>query len=357
MFPNLEGFSSSVSYSRVDTRFEQYSSKSLDQNPISVMRDENKPTAKPVEETAAPSRADNFDVDALVSTIWDFARGRIAQAAADGADEDKLDSLWNAAEKGVRQGFGEAKEVLESLGELGDALEMKIDSAFGKILDRIEDQDLNPPSASTVKESAPVEAPQKRAIDRAIKIDQYERQTFALNLTTQEGDKVLIRAINEEASSLDDQRFGQRSSTLWTTQQTSGYELIIQGDLNEKERSDLDALLADVNELAEEFYEGDYETAFEMATELSIDGTSLQTLDLSMKEVEQKSAAVYSEMAGQPAVLPKGLQPLRAYAEKLIAAQDNWQKAFEAPKAFIDALSNHPSNRGGLESVARNLLW
>lgn len=355
MFGNLEGISSSLSYSRVESRYERFSStSSLDKNPVSTLRNDEA-SVRSSEKTSEASPSESFDVDALVSTIWEFASSRIASAKAEGASEDQLDALWNAAEKGVRQGFGEAKEILDSLGKLDDALSLKIDSAFGQILDRIEERDLTAPvtSPSNLQESLKAQP----SIDRAIQIDQYERQTFALDLTTQQGDKIQIRAVNEESSTLNDQLFGERSSTQWGTQQYSGFELVIQGDLNAEEREDLDALLAEVNDLANEFYEGDYGTAFEMATELSIDGTSLQTLNLSMKEVEQKSAAVYSEMAGQPATLPKGLQPLKDYAAKLMAAQNEWQKAFDAPKALLDAFANHPVNRGNLDTVASRLLW
>lgn len=352
MGPSLSGMSS-VSFQSQQTRFESQSYTKFDQNPVS----KNSQEIDSCQCEKGSSRADNFDVEALVKQIWGFASSRIAQAQADGASEEDLESLWSAAERGVQQGFGEARDVLESLGELDEALEMKIDSAYGQIMDRLSERSLEPAQPAQPVEESPVSSKSEQPLNRFIKLEQYERQTFALNLTTAEGDEILIRAVSSQSSSAEDLRFGTLSSTRWSNAQSDEYQLIIKGDLNEQETADLDALLGEVNELAAEFYEGDFETAFQMASELSIDGTSLRSLDLSMKEVEVKGAGVYAETAGQPSSLPKGLQPLRAYTEKLIAAQERWAERFDAPREFINMLSNHPSNRGSLEATARHLMF
>jgi len=349
MLPNLLGSNtSSVSITDYRSRYESVTKTQLDQNPISTHRSDE------VEDSSAVSRADNFNVDALVNQIWGFASARIAQAEADGASEEELDSLWQAAEKGVTQGFGEARDILDSMGELEDPLQLKIDSAFGQIMDKLDSRSLDDNAQSQIPPQDPTQPTQN--VNRAISVYQYERQTFSLNLTTEQGDEILIRSVSENESSVDDLRFGRLSSTTWGNRQESGFSLVIKGDLNEQEKSDLDALLADVNELAAEFYEGDYETAFNMASDLNINGTSLRSMDLSMKEVEQKGAAVYAQTGDRPAHLPKGLEPLKQYAEKLMAAQDKWSDRFNSPRDFLNTLSHHPSNAGGLMETAKLLM-
>lgn len=352
MGPSLPGMSS-VNIQSQQSRFDSQSYTKFDQNPVS----KNSQGVESSDAAESSSRADNFNVDALVKQIWGFASGRIEQAQASGASEEELESLWSAAERGVKQGFGEARDVLESLGELDEPLEMKISSAYGQILDRLSERSLEVDESAVSANQAIVAEQADKPIDRYIKLEQYERQTFSLNLTTNEGDEILIRSVTSEASTAEDLRFGRLSSTQWSTAQSSEYQLIIKGDLNEQEAADLDALLADVNKLAAEFYEGDYETAFKMASDLSIDGSSLRSLDLSMQEVEVKGAGVYAQTAGQPASLPQGLQPLREYAEKLMAAQERWSERFDAPKEFLNTLSNHPSNKGGLGNLAKQLLF
>ncbi|MDN3649385.1 DUF5610 domain-containing protein [Reinekea marina] len=349
----ISGYSgTTVNYDRPnrDQRAEA-ANRMLDKNPISVNQ------AQEAETVEAPSKAINFDVDALVDQIWGFAQQRISDAKANGASEDQIESMFEAAEQGVKQGFGEAKEILDELGQLDEPLTMKIDSAFGQIMDRLDEQDLSVPS----NRSEPIQAPIQRSsassnVDRQINMYQYERQTFSLNLTTNEGDKIMIRSVAESSSTLEDKRFGRESSTVWGSQQSSGFQLMIKGDLNEQEAADLDALLAQVNEVANEFYEGDYQKAFDMATELNIDGSSMRSMDLNMKEVEAKGVGVYAEVAEQPAKIPAGLSPLKEYAEKLLASQEQWFEQFNSRDAFLTVIENHPMNRGELFDTLSSLL-
>ncbi|EAR08021.1 hypothetical protein MED297_15665 [Reinekea sp. MED297] len=342
------------SYSSTYSRYESQSYQKLDQPPVSTQGAAKTENANDAEATSA---AQNFNVDALVDKIWSFASERIAKAKADGASEEELASLWEAAEKGVEQGFSEARDVLSAMGEDSDELTMKIDSAYGQLMDKLGERNLDDAESSGSAQSTEPAATRNNAVvDRMIQMQQYERQTFSLDLKTSEGDVIQIRAVNENAASLSDSRFGRQASTQWSSVEMGGYSLMVKGDLNEQEMEDLDALLGEVNELAEEFYNGDYQTAFSMAKDLNIDGTTLKSLNLSMQEVEQKAASVYAETAGETTRLPRGLEPLQQYAEKLMQAQEKWQERFEAPSEFLKTLGNHPMNRGEMLSVAEQLM-
>lgn len=355
MAPGIPAQASMVNYSSTYSRYESQSYQKLEQQPVTPNDAEQTESSKDAEGISAA--AANFNIDALVDRIWSFASERIADAKADGASDEELEAMWDAAKSGIEQGFGEAKEVLNELGQADDDLMLKIDSAYGQLMDRMEEKNLEPTdSAAQASESTPAQSNRQSPVDRMIQIQQYERQTFSLDLKTAEGDRISIRAVNENAASLDDRRFGQSSSTQWSSVESGGYSLMIKGDLNEQELEDLDQLLAEVNDLAAEFYEGDYQTAFNMAQDLNIDGTTLKSLDLSMQEVEQKSASVYAETAGQTTSLPKGLEPLKNYAEKLIQAQEKWQERFNSAQDFLKTLSNHPMNRGDLSQTAQLLM-
>lgn len=389
--------------------------------PVSVKTPD---TVDSPDEASAPSRAERFDVDAVVDTVYQFAANRVAEAQADGATEAEIEALWTQAREGVEQGFAQAREQLDALGVLDEPLSLKISSAYGQLMDKMQpepefddmddiddlaeevildevvgedDSDTAPPvntppvnqapdDGSDDDDAPPVSQPgtgnpvagsevrswqsqtqrseerfevgrnESQGPDRAISLYQYERETFSLDLTTAEGDTIRIRSVNEQVSNADDWRFGSLSATRWSTDQSSGYELYIDGDLNDQERADLDALLAEVNELAAEFYDGDYETAFDMAQAISIDGTTLRSMDLNMQESTQKSANVYAEMAGQTTRLPAGLEALRDYSEKLLAAQERWQARFDAAQGLFDALNNHPMNQGQLAQKAMAML-
>lgn len=355
MFGNPMGSNStSVSYSQYQSRQESIEYQRWGQKPQSTQSAED---TKNVESAPKSSRAEGFNVDALVDQIWSFASARIAKAESNGASDEELDGLWKAAESGVKQGFGEAKDILDDLGQLDEDLEMKINSAFGQLMDKLEARDLNP-AEKPLQVSQPVmsevSAPNKQ--NRSINLYQYERQTFALNITTAQGDKIQIRSVAEKSASIEDTNFGARSSTKWGMNEESGFSLFIKGDLNEQELADLDKLLAEVNDLADEFYNGDYQTAFEKASALNIDGTSLRTLDLSMKEVEQKGASVYAATQDEPVRLPKGLSPLKEYAERLLQAQEKWQERFQSSEGLLAAMKNHPLNGGDFLKTSQFLM-
>lgn len=299
-------------------------------------------TSAVVVENRETSAADSFNVTALVDHLWEFAEHRIRQAEIDGASDAAIESLWADFEQGIRQGFGEAKEILAELDQLDDALTLKIDSAFGEILDRIPDnQTENLGSASRASLSEDYSGADGRPLSLA-QSSHYQRHSFSLNLTTEQGDEIMIRAVSEQVKTSEDAQFGQLASARWYDASANSYELLIKGELNEQERADLDVLLEQINELAVEFYQGDYATATEMAMALNISGTSLQTLDLNLQQIEQQAVASYATVSGDRVSLPQGLQPLRDYAANLVSAQQSWQSSFQQTVDFNALISQHP---------------
>jgi hypothetical protein len=302
-------------------------------------------------EPADRAAGKNFDVDGLVANLWGFMQGRLAEAQASGASESEMDKMWQAAEKGLRQGFGQAREALEAMNKMNDGLESKIDAAYQGLTDILEARDL------TAK--APVtEAPSGDNLatdNRRISLYQYREQTFELNLKTSEGDRIRIQVRNTDEAGADFQRNQSGESLSWGRTGSSDFKLQIQGDLNDTERADLNALLGQVNDLANEFYDGDMALAWEKAQALSIDGTSLASMDLRMRDVEAKGVAAYQSAGGEQQ-LPRGLEALRDYARDMVAAQQQWIDRFDSRDAFPEALKNNPMNDGRLEAFTRSLL-
>lgn len=299
-------------------------------------------------ETAkAPGSAANFDVDALVNNLWGFMKGRISEAQANGASEKELDKLWQAAEKGLKQGFGEAKDVLKSMGKLSEPLGDKIDQAYGRLTDALEARDLSAMVGSREQDDS--------SVGRKIDIYQYQERSFSLDLKTREGDSITIKVMNSQEASAS-QRSGEGWSSLqWGRTDMAGFDLMIEGDLNEQERADIEALLGQVNELANDFYSGNFDLAWEKAQALNIEGGSLLSMDLNLRSVEAKGVGVYEQMSGDKA-LPKGLSPLAQYAKDLVNAQNDWQERFDSSTGLLKALENHPMNNGQLGNMARALL-
>lgn len=350
----------------------QYRYRSESSSVSQKTQSERSESPKEAEQTS--SRADNFDVSKVVDTVWNFTSSRVAEAQANGASEDEINALWDSALSGVEKGFGEARDILDSMGVLDDELAMKIDSAFGQLVDKIDQQKLGVEEVSVDEvakdellnglqvNGVQVEPAESRdvsevgRVDRSITTYQLNQQSFELDLKTVEGDKIRIRSYAEEEFGRYGASDGYVSSTVWTENKSSSYSLVIEGDLNDQERADLDALLEQVNTLANEFYSGNLDTAFDMASEIGIDGTSLKSMNLSLKEVEKTGVAAFAGNSPYEISMPKGLEPLKQYADELISAQSSWQDRFESRSGLIESLANHPANNGMLQKFANQLL-
>ncbi|PTY36506.1 hypothetical protein BGP77_04200 [Saccharospirillum sp. MSK14-1] len=314
-----------------------------------VARSVNAP-AKAEESGSTQSAASQFNVDELVDNLWSFMRGRLSQAKASGASEADMDKLWAAAEKGIKQGFGEARDVLESMGKLDNALEGKIDQAYGRLEEALANRDLN--AEVTHGNSTQI----SQSGSRSIGIYQYEQRTFSLDVTTAEGDKVTIHVDRRTEAAAEKTSGDGWSSLSWGKVESGQFDLSIEGDLNDQEKADLKALLQEVGDLADEFYDGDLGVAFEQAQALSISGTSLASLDLSMRSVQAKGVSAYQQAGGEGQSLPRGLEPLREYARELVDAQQRWMDSLNSERGLVEALSNHPRNDGQLSSFLDSLF-
>ncbi|TXR53425.1 DUF5610 domain-containing protein [Reinekea thalattae] len=353
------------------SQYQYGSANSKLQSPEAAQKTE----ASSTEQTDSTSRADNFNVDALVDQLWSFASSRVAKAEADGASEEDIAQMWQDAASGIEKGFSEAKEVLEGMELLDEPLKMKIDSAYGQLVDKI-DESLQALSgdvliepkekASTTYVSASYVETSSLYTNRSSSSQginaysqyQYQSQTFELDLVTKEGDKIQIRSAVTEENYAAYGSDNSASSVQWGASGSSDYSLYIEGDLSDEERADLEALLEQVNELANEFYNGDLNTAFSMAQQIGIDGTSLKSMDLSMTEVEASRVGSYVSNVPESdsTSLPKGLEPLKDYADRLLAEQLEWQSKFESDRGLLTALLNHPMNQGDLGDFVSQML-
>ncbi len=280
-----------------------------------------------------------FDVDAVMDTVLKHVEGRIDQARADGASDEELEDMLAAARSGVEAGFSQAREQINELSKLDEPLAEKIDSAESGIYQGIDDIEEGLFQQVENEESMP-------SISSVAQYEQsYQRETnnFSFELTTQEGDKVVINAMSD--SELYEESFtsANENSSLSmysaSQQSHSGYSFSVEGDLNEAEMTAIEDLLGQVNSLADEFYDGDLATAFDMALELESDGDQIAQFSLNLRQ-QQVQSYQYSGIAqySGEASLPQGLmQPLGQFAQGLQGAVDTANE-FQNPKELLKDL-------------------
>ncbi len=291
--------------------------------------------------------AEAFDVEEVVDTVMAHINKRIDQAVSAGASDSELQSMMEAARKGVEKGFGQARDELDALGKLDEALGEKIDAAEEGIYQGLDDLDdyLFGVEDMDVEDSEALPSGDKMGavVERE---SQFYRQknSFAFEVMTQEGDRVTVNAFSAygESSSRFYASNGQREVSMdaYSSFESSGFALQVEGDLNEAEMAALEDLFAQVNELADTFYEGDLETAFNMAMDLTSDADQIAEFSLNLRQSEVAGYQYAGARLGgyEAPMLPRGLaQPLQDYANGLRESVES-AKAFQEPLQLVQNL-------------------
>ena len=114
----------------------------------------------------------------------------------------------------------------------------------------------------------------------------------------------------------------------------------MEGDLNEDEMAAIESLMSQVNDLADEFYNGDAMSAFGMAMDLTSDPEQIAQFSLDMS-LQVESAYQGVAQAGQgydKPSLPKGvMQPLQQFAEGVQQAAKT-AEAFQFPHELVQSM-------------------
>ena len=279
-----------------------------------------------------------FDIDAVIDTVMQQVGKRIDQARLSGASDDDLQSMFDAARSGVETGFKQAREQIDAINKLNEPLAEKIDAAEQGIYDGIDELEENTfnPQAEIIKANTVEYA---KAYERT-------NNSFEFELTTQEGDMVKIQAMSNYESyqeALSASGNGKERYASYSEQNnSSGFNLLVKGDLNDDEMAAIESLMSQVNDLADEFYTGDLGTAFDMAMNLTSDADQIAQFSLDLKQ-SQVSAYEYGAMKGEAlgnngkgyetAKLPKGLaDPLANFAQGV-------KEAYEEASQFANSRS------------------
>jgi hypothetical protein len=307
-----------------------------------------------------------FDGEAIMDTVLKHVNKRIEQAAANGASDDELKSMVEAARSGVETGFSQAREQIESAGKLSSELSEKIDSAETGIYEGIDDiaKALFPvPGSDDSVEDSDNNVVSQQASSVSTFEQSYERQknNFSFELFTQEGDKVTITAMTDletqKQSYNSDNGQQSISAQSFAENYSSGYSFNVEGDLNDAEMSAIEDLVGQVYGLAKEFYDGDLSTAFDMALELESDGDQIAQFSLNLRQ-EQVSAYQFTGAAdyGKSDALPRGLMaPLGQFASGLQDAKEVANQ-FQQPRELLENLFKQMDDNPKLHDLLRPML-
>jgi hypothetical protein len=301
-----------------------------------------------------------FDIEAVIDTVMNQISKRIDQARGNGASDEDLQGMFDAARSGVEKGFSQARDQIDAVNKLNEPLAEKITAAEDGIykgIDDLSEKTFNPESVQIT--------PTK--LDVAEYFQAYERtqNNFEFEVTTQEGDVVTITAMSDKESfqqALLAQVDGNELYANYSeASNTSGFNLQVEGDLNEAEMKALESLMAQVNDLAEEFYTGDLGTAFNMAMDLTSDADQIAQFSLDLKQ-SFSSSQEYGSVSSDPMTnyaqpaLPKGLaEPLADFAQGVKQAYDQATN-FQTPRTLLDNLFQQMDTQAKMPALLQPML-
>ncbi|HBX57692.1 DUF5610 domain-containing protein [Pseudomonas sp. UBA2684] len=254
-----------------------------------------------LEPGALSGKRDDFTPEKVAGRVLGFIEQRLQSEAAAGADPAKLQKLLTQARDGVEKGFAEARKILDGMGVLQGKVAEDIDDTYQRIQDGFSDLDkrFGAAPASTTGSSA-VAAYSERFAAVA--------ETFDMAITTRDGDRLRISVAQASANwsqtSVAAASTANGSAVIASSQsgslQIGGWQVSVEGELDDEERAALEKLFGQVQDLSDKFYAGDLAGAFDRAMALELDGEQLASMSLRLTQTSVRQATdAYSAVAEQ----------------------------------------------------------
>lgn len=258
-------------------------------------------------------------------------------------DNNNLKQLLGASSDSAKQAFDPARVAKSKLDQqsLLDKATLAGEDAFYE------------PSSRGVDAAA--------AMVRAQSAYQYS-ETMSLQLTTKEGDKVSVdfRQLYAHYQSYSEMktkeegpqgvRYFESREMLESTQFEEHFGFSVEGELSEEELQAIYDVFEQVDALANQFFSGNIEMAFQKAMELEIDFAQLDSFKLNLTQTEmravqyqQAAMAQYNEVKKQQAEESAEdygveMDELPGYLQQWQQALDHLEEHFENARDFLDGL-------------------
>lgn len=300
-----------------------------------------------------------FDVGPLsaekvAGNILGFIERRLALDVADGASPDALESRLEAGLSGFKKGFAEAEEQLKALSMLTPEIEEDIGQTYDLVIAGIEDLREKFLGAESevegeVQKPADTESLAKSTL-AASQYDYARANSFSFSLKTADGDTVTIDASASQAMSLSaayssDSEGVEQAAFSLSQSQSDAFSLSVTGELDEGELKAINDLLGQVNDLADDFFAGDLDEAFNAALELGYDSSEITSYSLNLTQVEvQRMSTAYQVSPGEGGA--PSLDGVGKFTRDLIGAVDT-ARVFDQPLSLIQQLTEQIANMHG----------
>lgn len=257
-----------------------------------------------------------FDFEEVARNVLSFVGNVIKKASDDGASDDKLSSLFEQARYGVSKGIKLAEDELGANST--DEVKQGIVKSKASIFDGI--QKLETRISDKTEKS-------DKMLSDFLSLQNDELSEFSVH--TLDGDEVQIRFGARESTSKESFMVGDGSlQTSLIYQQTNRFSLQIKGDLDEAELKAIGDLVALADDVANTFYHGDIEKAYNKALDIGFDNKELSNFALQLTKVESSQKIQrYGEVQQYSETPSVDLKAPKAVAEYLNKVLDGMNQA------------------------------
>jgi hypothetical protein len=264
----------------------------------------------------------------VANNILGFIERRLKMDQAEGATQEELEARLEAGLSGFKKGFAEAEEKLKALEMLSPEIAADIGKTYTLVtegIDKLREQLLG-----GVPQEAPVD--DKSLVDTAARFQSFgamgsaSARDFSYELTTREGDKVRINASASQSMGLaynaavDGDSQSVEMAGRYSSSQS--FSLEIQGDLSEEELGAINELLGKVNSLADDFYAGNLDEAWNQALSLGFDQEQISEYSLSLTQVEVQVVQTTEFMPDAEAGVAPSLLAAQGFMKSFLEAMD-----------------------------------
>ncbi|MFB3239141.1 DUF5610 domain-containing protein [Aeromonas salmonicida] len=239
-----------------------------------------------------------FDFQSVADNVLQFITGRLGAARADGKSDDDLTEMMEQARKGVDMGFGAAREQLGDWATENEDIKTGIDQSYKLIQDGLEEFE---------KEFfGKVSTTEMGAAEMA------SRQQGYLEIQTKDGDKVVLR-FNDSWQVKSE---NSESGSQFSLKSSQSFSFSLEGDLSSDEMDSIGKLIKGIDDLAGNFFSGNFEDLLKKAGELKLDDSQLASYSLKLKQSVKLSQTYQGASSLQDL-----LKPLADYLPKLNQVQ------------------------------------
>ena len=322
------------------------------------------PAVNTTDPAADVSAEDNdYSPQAVADRIVGFITDRLAQEKANGASQERLQSLYQQALKGVEQGLREGRDIIDAQGLFSGDTKDTFYQTVNLVADRLQQlgeelfgTDLDTPAADNVEGESTSTVPAPTTSTgfeaRSTQVQIERSRSFAMEVLTQEGDRVKIMVNSGQSFSSNQVSYNDSNTSIDGFEASfSSFDNLsfsVEGDLNESELAALNDLFSQVNDVAATFYGGDVEAAFNQAMDVGMNPEQLASFAVNINQSE--SVAVRDTYV---AVQNMAKTPRRNPYQDLFQSLGNFA---DKTRKSAEALTDKPQAQGNMRALYADLI-